>query len=240
MNINNVFKTFNMNKYILYIGIMILISAGCIDNEKSASLPETGCLFENFYYYQGEKHVIGDMSPEFILVGSDTTKPEQELLAVVNSYYQFEKVDTSDIRKYVQYKYQHIILRLSTPESCSTISAIIEDMKNHSVIDYVHFTFQTYDCTDLIGQKIGNRCVDSYSSLFYVKVKDVDDLTDLENTVSLTNTQIKSQNQFREQWFTLFADKNSSEGDALRIANYFFETGLFEATEPDIFKIPVE
>lgn len=243
--INHLFQkpknTFGMNQHILYTGFLILISAGCIDNQNGDSLLETGCLFEDFYYYQGEQNVIGDLSSEFILVGSDTTKSDQELLAVVNSYDQFEKADTSDFRKYDQYRYQHLILRLSSPENCPTVSAIIEDLKlNHSVIDYVHFTFQTDDCTDLVGERIGDRCVDSYSSLFYVKVKDTDDMTDLENTVSVTDTQIRSQNQFREEWFTLFADKSSSEGDALRMANYFFETGLFEASEPDIIKLAVE
>lgn len=83
-----------------------------------------------------------------------------------------------------------------------------QDLKmNHSVIDYVHFTFQTDDCTDPVGQQIGDRCVDVYSSLFYVKVKNVEDLTDLENTVSDTDTQIRSQNQFRVEWFTLYAEK---------------------------------
>lgn len=124
--------------------------------------------------------MIGDLSSEFILVGSDTTKSNQELLAVVNSYDQFEKADSSDIRKYDQYRYQHLILQLSSPENCPTVSAIIEDLKiNNSVIDYVHFTFQTNNCTDLVGERIGDQCVDSYSSLFYVKVKDTDDLTDL-------------------------------------------------------------
>lgn len=230
-----------MIKQLLYTGLLILFSAGCINNQNNDTLPETGCLFESSYYYQGEQNKIGDMSPEFILVGSDTTKQAQELLAVVNSYDQFKMADTSDILKYDQYRYQFLIAQLLSPKDCETISAIIEDLKsNQSVIDHVHFTFQTDECTDLIWQQIGERCVDSYSSLFYVKVKDADDLTDLENTVSRTNTQIKSQNRFMEEWFTLSADKNSSEGDALRMANYFFETGLFEAAEPDIIKLPVE
>lgn len=230
-----------MNKHLLNTRFLILILAGCTGIQNGDFLPETECLFEDFYYYNGEQNVIGEMSSEFILIGSDTTKSDQELLAVVNSYDQFEEADTSDIRKYDQYRYKHLIPQLLSLEDCPSISAIIEDLKmNHSVIDYVHFTFQTDDCTDLIGRQTGDWCVDSYSSLFYVKVKDADDLTELENTVSETNTKIRNQNEFMEEWFTLYADKNSLEGDALRMANYFFESGLFEAAEPDIIKLPEE
>jgi hypothetical protein len=40
-------------------------------------------------------------------------------------------------------------------------------------------------------------------------------------------------------WFSLSADKNS-QGDALEMDNYFLNTGLFNASEPDIIKLAVE
>ena len=40
-------------------------------------------------------------------------------------------------------------------------------------------------------------------------------------------------------WYTLTADKNSL-GDAMKMANFFYETELFKASEPDIIKIAVE
>ena len=54
-----------------------------------------------------------------------------------------------------------------------------------------------------------------------------------------TNTQLVEQFQFMPDWFTLRATKNS-KGDALHLANYFYESKHFIATEPDILKFPVE
>jgi hypothetical protein len=42
-----------------------------------------------------------------------------------------------------------------------------------------------------------------------------------------------------KDWYSIYADKNS-QGDALDLANYFYETGLFAASEPDIIKLVVE
>lgn len=41
------------------------------------------------------------------------------------------------------------------------------------------------------------------------------------------------------KWFELRATKNSN-GDALKMANHFYKTGLFESSEPGISKYPVE
>jgi hypothetical protein len=81
--------------------------------------------------------------------------------------------------------------------------------------------------------------VDSYSDEFLVQVKDTNDLSDFNNTIHLTNTRIIEQNRFMSDWYSLHADKNSN-GDALEMANYFYETGFFKASEPGIFKMAVE
>ena len=91
----------------------------------------------------------------------------------------------------------------------------------------------------MIWEPIGNLCINSYSSLFYVKVSDETDLTDLNNVITKTNTELVEQNEFMKNWVTIKATK-SSKGDALKMANYFYETGLFESSEPDITKYPVE
>ena len=59
------------------------------------------------------------------------------------------------------------------------------------------------------------------------------------NMMAETNTELFKQNEFMKNWFTLIATKES-RGDALSMANYFYESGLFEASEPDITKYPVE
>lgn len=100
-------------------------------------------------------------------------------------------------------------------------------------------TLKTDNCQNLIWEEIGNLCINSYGSNFYVKVFDENDLTDLNQKIAETKTELVEQNEFMPQWFKLRATKNSN-GDALKIANYFYETGLFEHSELGISKYPVE
>jgi hypothetical protein len=57
--------------------------------------------------------------------------------------------------------------------------------------------------------------------------------------ISETNTELVRQNKFMPKWYELRATKNS-DGDALRMANHFYESRLFEHSEPGISKYPVE
>ena len=65
----------------------------------------------------------------------------------------------------------------------------------------------------------------------YVFVKDVNDLSDLYAVVQETNTRIIEQDPYMPRWFTISAGKNS-KGNALQMANYFYETGKFAAAQP--------
>ena len=70
------------------------------------------------------------------------------------------------------------------------------------------------------------------SNYFYVKLKNLGDLTILQNFASQKNVQIIEQNKFMPLWYTLKCKKNTI-GSTLEIANYFFETGYFSSSVPD-------
>lgn len=71
------------------------------------------------------------------------------------------------------------------------------------------------------------------SNLFYVKLKKVDDVNKLIKLADANSVNVIGYNEFLPQWYTLSCDVNS-KGDALQMANMFYETGLFEASEPDL------
>lgn len=70
------------------------------------------------------------------------------------------------------------------------------------------------------------------SHLFYVKLKKEKDSIVLNEISKGKNVEIIGQNEYMPLWFTLSCS-NKSDGNALEMANYFYETGLFEASEPD-------
>lgn len=71
------------------------------------------------------------------------------------------------------------------------------------------------------------------SNLFYVKLKKVDDVNKLIKLANENSVNVIGYNEFLPQWYTLSCDMNS-KGDALQMANMFYETGMFEASEPDL------
>ena len=95
---------------------------------------------------------------------------------------------------------------------------------------------QTDDCTNLFFEPMGSLCVDSYISRFNVKLHNEDDLELVSDLMLQTNTELVEVDGLVCR---LRATK-SSVGDALAMANFFFESGLFDWAEPEMLKIAAE
>jgi len=72
----------------------------------------------------------------------------------------------------------------------------------------------------------------NFSNLFYVRLKDEKDVELLEKMAKETKVEILGNNEFMPRWFTLSCSKNS-KGNALEMANLFYESRLFSVTEVD-------
>jgi subtilisin family serine protease len=71
------------------------------------------------------------------------------------------------------------------------------------------------------------------SHLFYVRLYKMEDINVLESFSSENNVEILGNNKFMPLWYTLACTK-SSAGNALEMANLFYESGKFSAAEPDL------
>jgi hypothetical protein len=173
------------------------------------------------------------------LIGVDTTYSDNQIQNFISTINHFDQNYTYTIHTIAQYKFKEIPLRLKFSKTCEQIAQIISELEQNTIVAYAHYTMQTDNCQNLIWEQIGNLCINSYGSNFYVKVFDENNLTDLNQKITETNTELVKQNEFMPKWFELRATKNS-DGDALKMANYFYETGLFEYSDPEISKYPVE
>lgn len=70
------------------------------------------------------------------------------------------------------------------------------------------------------------------SHLFYVKLKTKEDKDLLIDLASKLRVEILGNNEYMPLWYTLSCDMGSA-GNSLQMANAFYESGLFEAAEPD-------
>lgn len=201
--------------------------------------PQDSCDFIDFKYYNGSQNNLGELQNNFILVGIDTTYSDNQIQSFISTVNHLDQNYVYTIHTSAQYKFKEIPLRLKASKTCEQITQIISELEQIPIVSYVHFTMKTDNCQNEIWEQIGNLCINSYGSNFYVKVFDENDLTVLNQKIAETNTELVKQNDFMPKWFELRSTKNSN-GDALEIANYFYETGLFEHSEPGISKYPVK
>lgn len=216
-----------------YLVFFLILFLGC-NKDTTEDRPPGTCNFIDFKYYRDAKDYLGELSTNYIQVAFDTLYTDTEIRKFISSTKDFDQN-----YKYTLYNSKVAALRLNTTKTCEEISDLIFTLKKNPIIEYVHYTMKTNDCMNWIWQPIGNLCVNSYSSVFYVEVFDANKLTDLQKMMAETKTELLEQNPFMSSWFILKTTKKSI-GDALKMANYFYESKLFVTAEPDIIKFPVE
>ncbi len=225
-----------MKNIVLSTLILASLFTAC---KKDETTQQSSCDFTDFKYYNGQKDNLGALQNNYILIGIDTTYRDNQIDSLITTLSPVDPDYNYTIHSVSQYRFKEIPLRLKSPKNCEEITQIILDFEQNNMIAYAHYTMETNSCKNLTGEVIGNLCINSYGSSFYVKVFNENDLTDLNQVIKETNTELVEQNKFMPKWFELRATK-TSKGDALKMANYFYETGLFENSEPSISKYSVE
>jgi len=221
-------------KGILYLFLFTIMFISC-DKDTTESAPKGICNFTNFRYYRGAKDTLGELSNNYILVVFDTIYSDRDIRKFIASVNYFDQN-----YHYTLYSSKSAVLKFSNPKTCEEITDIIFNLQKNPIISSARYTMKTDNCQSMIMMPLGNLCVNSYSSVFYVKVFDENNLTDLYKMIAETKTVLIEQNQFMPKWFTLRVTKNS-KGDTIQMANYFYESKLFASADPEInVKFPVE
>lgn len=221
---------------LLLLSSLIVCFSSCKENDDSIT---PTCDFVNFKYYNGEQDFLGELSNNYIVIGVDLIYSDTQIKNFISSINQFDQSYSYTIHKTTSYKFKIVPLRLNSPKTCEEITQIIADLEKFAIISYANYAMQTEYCDNLIGEPMGNVCINTYGSIFYVKVFDENDLSGLIQMTKQTNTEIVRQFNFFSELFELRATKHS-QGDALKMANLFYKSGLFDFSEPGIGTYPVE
>ena len=197
------------------------------------------CRDELFYYYGGEKIFLTDHFPlryDCLLVGFKPDVQNAEIVSFIKNAELFRPVEANKIfrpenrnfRSENDDGYNYLYVFTKRQKTCCQLKEIIINLEMVDIVSFAHnaFCYSFRHCDDL-------RDLISFSYYFYVCVKDENDLADLYAVAQETNTKIIRQDTFMPNWYTLSADKYS-KGNALQMANYFYETGRFRASEPDL------
>ena len=173
----------------------------------------------DYYWYRGQKIALKELSSKrFILVESseDNLSIEQSLKTSGVTVIKFDKTNVSTSLK----SYKHL-----QPKEINW--AVIED---NSFTNLGSKKKILYDAPFYLTSE---KVEAGLSNLFYVKLNKAEDLDLLEKLALENNVEILGNNKFMPLWYTLSCT-NKSKGNALQMANIFYETYLFSASEPDL------
>lgn len=187
------------------------------------------CKQEHFYYTFDEKYYIDSLlRNDYLLIGFKTTNADEEIYNFLNNQ---AYLHNENISERVDSNYKLIIRKFETSKACFEIDEIIEELQTFNIVSFAAHTYDGVAC-------IGFNCTElmSYSNEFIVKLNDDADIDELYELVDNTNTWIEEE----KNSFTVIGVDKSSQGNALQLANYFYETGLFYYTQPNFHHFDIE
>lgn len=172
----------------------------------------------DYYWYNGEKVGINrDDSKKFILFKSS------DELTVTNALSNIKIVN----------KIQKVVLSSKIKSDKSTAQP---DLK-WAVIESATVTKASNLVSEILYEapffKTENGVEVGLSHLFYVKLKSEDDVSKLNKLADENIVEVIGNNEYMPLWYTLSCSKEST-GNALQLANKFYESGLFEEAQPDL------
>jgi len=209
---------------------MLLLAVSFVSCTKVPEMMHCDCKGE-FYYrnHEGNKIYLNHLN-DWLIIGFERQAKAEEIVEYVNKTGLFKKVDIAhisypDSTRWLSEHYNTLlIVNIKQQKTCSQLKEIILMLEQSSIVEYAGNIF----CGE-------TNCSTWWATgfCFYVTVNDENDLDDLYALSQETNTLIIGQNEFDLRSFVLKANKYST-GNSLQMANFYFETGLFESTGPGL------
>ncbi|MCB9425874.1 MAG: hypothetical protein H6584_02425 [Flavobacteriales bacterium] len=218
-----------MNKLILCFSVFILLH-GCTTiedtkEEKQRQLNQlnTLCLHNQYYYEDGVVQNIGvQLQTKFVLLGYNEDDDQKIFELLYNT-----GLDLFTINMYewsIDSKYTYAFIELKENKSCYEMEQVFNVLKANSLIQ---FTSYVYNNNFIKFDDDSYSDIVAYSHSFIVETQSDTDIEKLNKIVAETNTDIIDS---KDGKYTISATKKS-KGDALQMANYFHETGLFKSVK---------
>jgi len=180
---------------------------------------------DSYYFYNSEgKKVYLTLNTKYAFLSVDEPQLPIDIAQRGMQASEF-KSDNSDTKQYQgKYGQRRYFAELSIENDLTSKQylKLLSDIKdqNSNVIIAPYFK-------DQYGKKVG------LTNFFYVKLKEEKDIALLKQKANQHSCIIIMQDDFMPLWFTLSVTEASGR-NALECANFFHESGLFQAGEADL------
>ena len=177
---------------------------------------------ENYYWYKGQKVILQeDPTKQYVLMEASLSKSNLQ-----NQM----RTQGVNLERYGQTSIYGSLTPYNDKATAEKMWGVVEAssaLAANTALSGVDVLYQAPYFKTQEGVSAG------LSHLFYVKLKQADDVSLLEKLAETHGLEILGKNKFMPLWYTLACDKNAT-GNALAMANLFYETGEFAASEPDL------
>ncbi|MDR1499176.1 MAG: S8 family serine peptidase [Rickettsiales bacterium] len=213
-------------KYFLRLNLLILLSLilnSCSDlseikqeDQSVQNVSTRSSSFTDYYWHNGEKIGINkEERKKYILFKTSNEANVKNGLTSLKIVHKPSVVNLSAILKRVNTSSSTESLMWASVETSESL------IKNENIIYEAPYFLSTD------GIELG------LSHLFYVKLKNEKDINKLTKLSQLNKVEIIGNNEYMPLWYTLSCTKESA-GNALILANKFYETKLFAESQPDL------
>ncbi|MBS1746850.1 MAG: S8 family serine peptidase [Bacteroidetes bacterium] len=172
---------------------------------------------ENVYYYYNNQKVYYNVTYKQMVIGFAEGRSFQEIRSMLASVAQLpiDSIKPTALKNQVQ-------VRLNELTATEKGKAVIDALKNNKLILYAR------PCINGLYGKLS-----SYGNEFIVKLKPAVSVMQLNVLINQHDCKMMRSYMFDNATFIIGAG-NKNGYDGLKMANIFFESGLFEFSEPDL------
>lgn len=209
-------------KTILYTLLAGFLLSCCACSKKSGDTPPVITIPDTcgnrFYYYWDQTIPLGTYS-DTLTVGFRPGTTIAQISASLKKYPFVKGIDEKSL--YGAPKF--VFVAISGFSDCGMVQQMLQQLKNDSMITYANQLLY------LRNVYTGSRDALGLTDEFVVGLKKPEDLPVLEEFAKTTNTRIREKST---SYYLLTVERRNSK-DALDMANYFHESGLFYYAEPN-------
>lgn len=173
---------------------------------------------QSFYYYQGEKITLKER-PDKVLIKLSKESDKAKFLAFVESDGSIQIASKEKTKETIG---SFVVLELKSNKAIS--SSLIYSCKKSPDIISVNTMLEYKD-----------GVLQGFTDEFIVKLKPETSFDQLKKLAKETGCIIQHENEFVKNQYLVSVPKTSNS-NSLLLANLFFETGLFEFSEPNFFR----
>jgi len=211
-----------MKSFIILFIVVTLLGCGSNDDYFIGNECES-----SFYYYYDEKIYLDDLNKNYLVIGFNKQTDDNEIVHFINNLDSYESITNKNIfTQQTKSEYKLLFVKFKTEQSCVKINLGINKLNANNIVVFVNKTYNT----DLFFERIGYFDLMYTTDEFNIKLKDGIGKSQLDSLIfAMGSISIIEESELS----SILMSNSSKIRNTIETSNLFYESGLFEYSEPN-------